>query len=408
MYAALDETRRHRAALKDYLLSPSHTLVPHAKHATVIGACFVCLRKFYIVRPKHRCPLCCEVVCSRCTWSLDVLGRDHHLHQVVVCVSCYFDKRIQDLVTEGDSDDDDDDPGAAYPNDRDDDDDTSSNDEESYSEDVYPWTPTSDRRISMDNTTNAAAGHAKVSELDPLPETPAPSRPKPQRASRLRPRRYAFVKRDELVPKRELIPKRGATQCERCHRSFKLLHRKHHCHTCGNVYCSHCTTYQFTSAAKGHALCHVRVCWTCVHISIVQSTFRSCRRKQMTVTALLHDPSFHPVQTRQYEGRDVLTSVLQLEASGIVPYDSLVSRDYRSLVNKHTTCFSCRSAFLFLLRKDYCRLCGEAHCLSCLNALLAAGKTHSDELELVKVCQACRLQHCEDVTRRFCGIEASP
>ncbi|EQC34627.1 hypothetical protein, variant [Saprolegnia diclina VS20] len=231
MYAALDETRRHRAALKDYLLSPSHTLVPHAKHATVIGACFVCLRKFYIVRPKHRCPLCCEVVCSRCTWSLDVLGRDHHLHQVVVCVSCYFDKRIQDLVTEGDSDDDDDDPGAAYPNDRDDDDDTSSNDEESYSEDVYPWTPTSDRRISMDNTTNAAAGHAKVSELDPLPETPAPSRPKPQRASRLRPRRYAFVKRDELVPKRELIPKRGATQCERCHRSFKLLHRKHHCHT---------------------------------------------------------------------------------------------------------------------------------------------------------------------------------
>ncbi|OQS01434.1 hypothetical protein ACHHYP_00735 [Achlya hypogyna] len=218
-------------------------------------------------------------------------------------------------------------------------------------------------------------------------EESKPVRPK-VRASRLRPRRYAFVKRDELLKRSDWVPKNRVSTCDRCARSFGILHRKHHCHTCGNVFCGHCTLHQFTAGSKGHALAHVRVCWTCVNISIVQTNFRSCRRKQAAVMVLRDDPSLHPIQTRVFESRDVLTSVLQLEASTVVPRHLVLPKSDRVSLHKQTACRGCHSNFLFMLRKDYCRMCGDAHCPSCLSVLLATASSPKDDMELIKVCQA--------------------
>ncbi|OQR95681.1 hypothetical protein THRCLA_12225, partial [Thraustotheca clavata] len=354
----------------------------------VVGTVFVC-----DLEPKEAFDhTCCEIVCSRCTWSLHIQGRDRQFHQVVVCVSCYFDKRIQDLVLSPD-----DEPYESFSNDRDEDDDTSSNDgdEDSYSEDVYPWSPTSERLDVVERKSI----FDQVTHLKPLPEQVPEQIPR-RKPSRLRPRRYAFVKRDDLLPKSELTPKKECTECERCQRSFKVLNRKYHCHTCGNVFCSHCSIHQFTAKGKGHALSRVRVCWTCAHVSIIQSSFRNCRRKQLTVSTLFHDPTFHPVQARNVEGRDIVTSVLQLEASSVIPYQKVLSK-HQKHQSSWRECHACEGRFLFLLSKTFCRMCGEAFCPSCLENTLVSTAPSAPEMSKVKVCQACRLRHCEDVTKRF-------
>jgi len=59
----------------------------------------------------------------------------------------------------------------------------------------------------------------------------------------------------------------GVHDCPLCHTHFGLLHRKHHCHHCGGVFCSKCAQHEIP-IPKFHYPNPVSVCTTCFNFLV--------------------------------------------------------------------------------------------------------------------------------------------
>merc|ERR1712137_221216 len=87
-------------------------------------------------------------------------------------------------------------------------------------------------------------------------------------------------------------------QCAECHCSFGLQIRKHHCRSCGGVFCSQCTTKR-TPLHFHHYARPVRVCGACFstiagralsHSPQPETQAYSARLLQKTIHRKLHQP----------------------------------------------------------------------------------------------------------------------
>lgn len=45
------------------------------------------------------------------------------------------------------------------------------------------------------------------------------------------------------------LPDSAVTQCGSCSQGFSLRHRRHHCRSCGGIFCAACTAYRSRSGA---------------------------------------------------------------------------------------------------------------------------------------------------------------
>ncbi|KAM5171341.1 lateral signaling target protein 2 homolog [Mantella aurantiaca] len=61
------------------------------------------------------------------------------------------------------------------------------------------------------------------------------------------------------------IPDSASTQCMSCCAPFTLLRRRHHCRSCGKIFCSRCSGYS-SSLPHIHNAQPVRVCSHCYHV----------------------------------------------------------------------------------------------------------------------------------------------
>ncbi|KAM9311643.1 lateral signaling target protein 2 homolog [Gastrophryne carolinensis] len=61
----------------------------------------------------------------------------------------------------------------------------------------------------------------------------------------------------------EWVPDSASTHCMSCHAPFTLLRRRHHCRSCGKIFCSRCSGY---SSTLPHNAQPVRVCSHCYHV----------------------------------------------------------------------------------------------------------------------------------------------
>ncbi|XP_040200358.1 lateral signaling target protein 2 homolog [Rana temporaria] len=63
----------------------------------------------------------------------------------------------------------------------------------------------------------------------------------------------------------EWIPDSASTQCMSCYAPFTLLRRRHHCRSCGKIFCSRCSGYSSSLPHVPNAQ-PVRVCSHCYHV----------------------------------------------------------------------------------------------------------------------------------------------
>ncbi|KAM4747209.1 lateral signaling target protein 2 homolog [Rhinophrynus dorsalis] len=63
----------------------------------------------------------------------------------------------------------------------------------------------------------------------------------------------------------EWVPDSASSQCMSCYASFTLLRRRHHCRSCGKLFCSRCSAYT-TSLLHVDNTQPVRVCSHCYHV----------------------------------------------------------------------------------------------------------------------------------------------
>ncbi|KDO34141.1 hypothetical protein SPRG_01411 [Saprolegnia parasitica CBS 223.65] len=404
-----EHDRRRPALLKSDLLNPTE-YIPTKDTLT----CYVCMRKFNILRHKHNCALCGEVMCSKCFFHVPVTAHPTERYFAMVCAPCYkADDRLGPTsgVLKEESDDDD----AGY----------HSNYQSSYHNSYHdsyqgsyqdhfsignaslisdsnpsPWSPERKAsfasRSAFDSLRSSTALLPAPDDGDgshaiaPIEASKAPTRvAKSGRGSKW-PSKMLFVYPEDLL--KEFVPKGKRSKCDRCKRSFTLFRHKYQCQTCGEVFCSHCTTNQLALRPDGQSSFDVTVCWTCVHISMVQGNFSNCRALQKAVMGLFHDPHYPPPNTNQVEHR-----VLRLEAAHVIPYDRLMKKSLWVSLKDRSNCRACHDKFRFIMRKDHCRLCGEAFCFMCLFDILVSDVPRQGEWQVAPICQACST----NTTKRF-------
>jgi hypothetical protein len=60
------------------------------------------------------------------------------------------------------------------------------------------------------------------------------------------------------------IPDHERSQCRQCSLPFTTLERKHHCRSCGDIYCNNCTQYRMILTPEIHLQRNPqRVCYNC-------------------------------------------------------------------------------------------------------------------------------------------------
>ncbi|XP_073507285.1 lateral signaling target protein 2 homolog [Phyllobates terribilis] len=70
---------------------------------------------------------------------------------------------------------------------------------------------------------------------------------------------------ERAIDSPEWVPDNASTQCMSCCAPFTLLRRRHHCRSCGKIFCSRCSGYT-TSLPHVQNTQSVRVCSHCYHV----------------------------------------------------------------------------------------------------------------------------------------------
>ncbi|XP_044136734.1 lateral signaling target protein 2 homolog [Bufo gargarizans] len=78
----------------------------------------------------------------------------------------------------------------------------------------------------------------------------------------------------------EWVPDSASTQCMSCYAPFTLLRRRHHCRSCGKIFCSRCSGYT-TSLPHVPNTQPVRVCSHCYH---VHCSSQNRQKKKIEIT----------------------------------------------------------------------------------------------------------------------------
>jgi len=126
--------------------------------------------------------------------------------------------------------------------------------------------------------------------------------------------------------------------------------KRHHCRSCGEIFCSDCS--RFTRPVRGYGKAQ-RACKACYE------TFQSTRDDRGAV-----DTELSEVQTREYSETVAYALATVLEGAKSIVKDS-TRPDYWEPDDNADVCVLCRQIFGRELGKHHCRACGKVVCDPC-------------------------------------------
>ena len=218
---------------------------------------------------------------------------------------------------------------------------------------------------------------------------------------------------------------RDAEMCFGCRDDFSLFVRKHHCRSCGGVFCASCSRFQKTLPLIGYDT-PTRVCGFCYHdheheaSSINADTDPNTASTPLTLKDKENGKSFQHRQTKNKEKqRNPLTTKnvnSNTNSTSNNPYKltnrhdstaSMASRDSnfcRFSVAAPTwveddasdVCQQCATEFAMLVWRHHCRGCGGLFCWTCTERRLAL--PHYGYVSPVRVCVSCSSPQIKTIT----------
>ncbi|KDO34122.1 hypothetical protein SPRG_01392 [Saprolegnia parasitica CBS 223.65] len=191
----------------------------------------------------------------------------------------------------------------------------------------------------------------------------------------------------ELVPPDQFVPSLSRMRCHRCRRLL-LLHVRHHCSACAEVYCRSCVNAFVTELH--YRLSSIDICRTCSLIQAMFGSFKECRWVHKSLPSTAFPPGVQvkvrcPLYVNRTEFARQIAQLKFLEEVDLVPWNHLPQRGLWSIEPP-----SCDECGLQLRRntRARCGMCDLVYCLGC-TTLKFTRPPHKLELEDIHVCRTC-------------------
>ena len=188
---------------------------------------------------------------------------------------------------------------------------------------------------------------------------------------------------------------RDAEVCFGCRDDFSVFVRKHHCRSCGGVFCSSCSRFQKAIPLLGYDT-PTRVCGFCYHDDQfnTKSTENNENNENNDNNRNENDPiARHTTATTALaEKRTPLGNANTNSSTTLMTRNSkfrCFSIAAPAWVEDHASdvCQQCATEFALLVRRHHCRGCGGLFCWTCTERKLAL--PHYGYVSPVRVCVSC-------------------
>ncbi|OQR81009.1 hypothetical protein ACHHYP_16857 [Achlya hypogyna] len=199
----------------------------------------------------------------------------------------------------------------------------------------------------------------------------------------------------ELLRRDDWAPSAVRSSCERCHQPFSMLRHRHHCHTCGEVFCSTCLVENMAERPGGIGVQKVNVCSTCLSIATVLGNFKHSRAMRKAVLETLGKPGIEwrhnkRPSSKTGEFANKLEQIKRLEERDSIALRSLLNPDQYTSFAGTSKCNVCSRKYSMFVHKHHCSVCGEVVCVSCtVKKFLQL--PNRQEWPQVTVCVSCEL-----------------
>jgi hypothetical protein len=222
---------------------------------------------------------------------------------------------------------------------------------------------------------------------------------------------------------------RDAEVCFGCRDDFSLFVRKHHCRSCGGVFCASCSRFQKILPLLGYDT-PTRVCGFCYHDESLESNLEThAKNKNYESRENNKNNKSGTLTTKRTNQRKPLGAVSVNTTDNIISSNSnnnstkqqsytknnnlcntstvLTSRKSNfkcfsmaapAWVEDHASdeCQQCATEFAILVRRHHCRGCGGLFCWECTERKLAL--PHYGYISPVRVCISCSSPQILNVT----------
>ncbi|EQC34698.1 hypothetical protein SDRG_08014 [Saprolegnia diclina VS20] len=347
----------------------AQALLPTARYAPIDAAvrCGVCARAFSAFRTKVHCHTCGAVVCNGCAVEVPV---QQQRRDAIVCVSCTRGKKKQ--------------PVAAT----------------TFDGILFDPADLAPRQAPMGPPIKAVAPPAKYAATTPEPDLSAfQLHVLPNIETTLEVddddddelavfgSSRGVIPAAELVQPDQFVPSLSRMRCHRCRRLL-LLHARHHCSACAEVYCRSCVNAYVTESH--YRLSSIDICRTCSLIQAMFGSFKECRWVHKSLPSTAFPPGVQvkvrcPLYVNRTEFARKIAELKFLEEVDLVPWNHLPQRGLWSIEPP-----SCDECGLQLRRstRARCGMCDLVYCLGC-TTLKFTRPPHKLELEDIHVCRTC-------------------
>ncbi|KDO34124.1 hypothetical protein SPRG_01394 [Saprolegnia parasitica CBS 223.65] len=201
----------------------------------------------------------------------------------------------------------------------------------------------------------------------------------------------------ELLRRDDWAPAAVRSACERCHQPFSMLRHRHHCHTCGEVFCSTCLVENMAERPGGIGVQKVHVCSTCLSIATVFGNFKHSRAMRKAVLDTLGKPGIEwrpnnmkRPASKTGEFANKLELIKRLEERDAMPLRNLLNPDQYVSFAGVAKCNVCARKHSVFIPKHHCSVCGDVVCGACtVKKFLQL--PNRQEWPQVTVCVSCEL-----------------
>ncbi|OQS04929.1 hypothetical protein THRCLA_02879 [Thraustotheca clavata] len=343
-----------------------HELLPKSKWAPAPDcyACMACTKSFTMFRTRQHCHVCGDVVCNAC--AVDTPVQNEH-YQATVCLRCTT-KRESSRVNEKPK------PVLRV--------DTIFNGTLFDPNDLLE-TKKDPQTIDPVRQKKTQANLSKF-ELQVLPKVDITTDASATASTR------GVVPFDELVNLEDFASSLSRMRCYRCRRMM-ILHARHSCSACGEVFCRSCVTGEVTQPPGRRWLQNIDICLTCTTIKNNFGSYRECRwvHKSLTPTAL--PPGIQatircPLYVNRQEFSRKIAELKYIEEVQLIPWNQLPHR-IKLFLMEGSKCGEC-DVKLTRSTRSRCNMCDSTFCVACTVQKFARLPTKF-ELEEVRVCVTC-------------------
>eukprot|EP00736_Rhodelphis_marinus_P009019 Rmarinus@m.17019 len=163
------------------------------------------------------------------------------------------------------------------------------------------------------------------------------------------------------------VPDQVAAVCSTCSKPFSTLRRRHHCRSCGKVFCNNCSAYKAVLPQVNDSRPH-RVCVSCFERlrferDVKAGDIQESRKRTVATPDFLEetDESSSSVQEPSLTF-GLPRATVQKDSVSPAPADQAVAWEPD---RGATNCAGCTRKFTQVRRRHHCRQCGKVFCGSC-------------------------------------------